>query len=252
MGHERNPAVTAELPQPLGDLGQMAVALHAIGREVLVHRDEVKAIANDAARARHAGGGADHHVADEPLAGQWCERQERGGRIAARVGDEPGAANVVAVELGEPVHRVAEELGSAMLAVGRLIGRLVMQPEIGRDVHDLLPRLHQPRHHPRGGAMRVGDDGRVGLGRVVWVEQGQLDGHAVARVEPIQTLPCVRARGRRRELQPRMPVNEVRRERSGESRCARDDDAGIRHGGFLRSPRGPTRWRCGARRPPRR
>ena len=93
----------AERRELLLDLGRVAVARDAVGVDVLVDGDEVGRVGGRAAGAGDAGLGVDHDVGDQARAGERREREDRGGRVAARVGDEVGVADLLAVELGQPV-----------------------------------------------------------------------------------------------------------------------------------------------------
>ena len=66
------------------------------------------------------------------------------------------------------------------------------QAEVGRQVDHAHPALVQRGHHRRGGAVRVGDDGGVGLPVALGVELLERQGHAVARVEVAQARADVR------------------------------------------------------------
>ena len=76
----------------------------------------------------------------------------------------------------------------------------------------------------RRGAVRVGDDRRVDPLDPVEVELGQLDRHPVARVERVEPLAGVAARGRGDELQARVVPDDLRRQRAGEAVGAGDQD----------------------------
>ena len=138
--------------------GSVAVALDSVRREVLVHRDEVETVSRDPPGAGDPRGGADDHVVREPRLGERCEREDGCGRVAARIGDEPGAPDLVAMELREPVDRVRQELRRSVVAVGLLVDGQVVQPEVGGDVdhgHSGARRSsRRPRRPPRAGRRR--------------------------------------------------------------------------------------------------
>jgi hypothetical protein len=87
------------------------MAVDAVGSEVLVDGDEMQAVPPTPSGARDARGGADDDVLREAGGDQRSQRQDGRGRIAAGVGDESRSAHLVAVELGQPIHGVVQELG---------------------------------------------------------------------------------------------------------------------------------------------
>jgi hypothetical protein len=116
---ERARHVGAEHGELLVDLRRVAVLADVVGVDVLVDGDEVGLGRRAAARARHAGLRVDDDVVDQARAGQRREREHRGRREAAGVRGDVRVAQLVAVELGQPVDRVAEQPGRAVLAVPR-------------------------------------------------------------------------------------------------------------------------------------
>ena len=93
------------------DLGRVAVAADLVGRDRLVDADEVLVVRRLAAGAADARLGVDHHVAEQLGAGERREGEDRGGRVAAGVGDEVGAGDLLAVQLRQPVHGAAHQSG---------------------------------------------------------------------------------------------------------------------------------------------
>ena len=73
--------------------------------------------------------------ATSPSQHRGRERQQRGLRVAPRIGDERRRFDRLAVQLRQTVHGVPEQLGGGMLGTVRLLerGRRV-QPEVGRYV----------------------------------------------------------------------------------------------------------------------
>ena len=74
--------------------------------------------------------------------------------------------------------------------------------------------------------MRVCDQSGVERRRVVQVELLKLHRHVVPRVQAIESLAGVPARGGRRELEARVAPYEPRRERPGEAGGPGDENAG--------------------------
>ena len=106
------------------DLRRVAVALDLVRGHVLVGRDVVRGLRRLAAGAADARLRVDHHVVDRAR-----PRQRRQRRAARRSGSSRGwrrgrrPAICLAVELGQPVDRGAEQLGRAVRAVPVLVGR---------------------------------------------------------------------------------------------------------------------------------
>jgi hypothetical protein len=165
------------------------------------------------------------------MAGERRERQDRGGRVAAGVGDEARVAHRLAVALGQAVHRLADQLGVRVLDVPALVLVDVSEAEIGAEVDDLDALGAQRRHHGRRGAVRVGDDGGVRFAVAVEVELLERERHAVIRVEVVEPAAGVAAARHRDEVEVGVTVHELRGERARVARGARDDDA--RHASHL-------------------
>ena len=142
----------------------------AVGHEVLGHRDEVRLGGGRAAGAGDAGLRVDDDVGDRAAARQRGQREQRRRRVAAGVGDEVGAGDLLAVDLGQAVDAGAEALGRAVLAVPALVGRPVAQAKVGGEVDDAHAALEQRVDDGRRRAVRVGDDRRVGVAVDVEVE----------------------------------------------------------------------------------
>ena len=259
-GDRRGAAERGEL---LLDLGPVAVALGLVGEGVLGHRGEVDGVV----AAAPVAGGALHRrdvgLGEQAAFGERRQGEQARGRVAAGRGDQLRLAQLVPVELGEPVDGALEQLGGAVLAVPALVGGQVAQAEVGGEVDDEDAEAAQRGDGRRGGAVRVGDDRRVDVLERVEVELGQLDRHAVARVELFEPLAGVAARGGGDQLQLRVAPDELGGERAGEAGGAGDEDPGrglaverlrarLSHGASPRSRRGAPRSRRAARRPPRR
>ena len=76
-------------------------------------------------------------VFDQPGVDQRLQREDRGGRIAARRCNRFGAADCLAVELGDAVDELAEQLRRLVrMAVPALVGRGVIEPEIGAEIDE--------------------------------------------------------------------------------------------------------------------
>jgi hypothetical protein len=90
---------------------------------------------------RHAGLGVDDHVVDQARARERREREQRGGRVAARVGDELGADDVLAIELGQAVDGPADQLGRFVIAVPAAVHVEVAQAEVSTEIDNAYAPL---------------------------------------------------------------------------------------------------------------
>ena len=234
------------------DLGDVTVARDAVRVEVLVDGHEMGLVGRGAPGARHPGLRVDDHVLDDPGPRQRCERQQRRGRVAARVRDQRGAADVLAVQLGEPVDSLAEELGRLVLAVPAPVHRGVVQAEVGAQVDDADATLAQLGDDGRGGAVGVGDDRGVDLGVAIEIELVELERHPVMGIQVVEPPPHVAAGGHRAQLQGWMAVQQPRGQRAREA-CGSEHRHAMRHGSSRPARRPPPRRSPrAARRPPRR
>jgi hypothetical protein len=138
--------VLLRLAKLLDRLGMVAVPGHAIGLEVVRGFGEQQAdlrLAPGARRARLA-------IRDQVLAVDHARFEERDEaqldrrRIAPRVADDARLADLVAMELRQPVHRFLEQVGARVLQLVPLLEqRDVADPEVGREVDHLHVGVHQ-------------------------------------------------------------------------------------------------------------
>jgi len=135
------------------DLDHVPVRADRVGLEVLVPLGEVVLRLGLAPGTAHAAGGIHDHLVwiNQPGLQQRQDPQGRGCRIAARIGDQPGAADLLAVQLRQAVNGVGQILQVGMLLVVPLfvVGRL-LQPIVGGEVNHAEPRLQQRGHELRG------------------------------------------------------------------------------------------------------
>src|SRR5882724_2688112 len=85
-----------------------------VGFEILVDLDEMEV----AAWLFTCSGGAGFAVADDLAAigdpiglGEWAEREDHAGGVAAGIGDEAGLGDFVGVKFGQAVDSLAEPVG---------------------------------------------------------------------------------------------------------------------------------------------
>src|SRR5713226_3817035 len=66
------------------------------------------------------------------------QRELGAGRVAAGIGDEMGAPDLVAIDLGEPVDRLPLQIGRMVLmAIPAGVGRRIGEPKVGRKIDHL-------------------------------------------------------------------------------------------------------------------
>src|SRR6266550_672769 len=164
------------------ELREVAVLVAGrIGAEVLGHLAEQEVPLERPARARHAGGGIDHHLAglvDQPAPRERQECEQRRGGIAPGISHQVRRRDMRAGDLRQPVDRVGG------------------QPEVGGQVHraftETAGRLHVARRYT------VGQRRQHDLGPR---ERGVLDADELDAVAPLAR----RGLGRReRHRGPRM------------------------------------------------
>ena len=115
----------------LGDLGPVAMAGRLVGVDVLGDGHEGGTLASAPAGTGNTGLGVDHHVFDQPGPGQWSQGKDGGRRVTTGVGDEFRLPDPLAVELGESIGRSFEQVRLAMRSVVLLVGRQVLEAEVG-------------------------------------------------------------------------------------------------------------------------
>ena len=110
-----------------------------------------------------------------------------------------------------------------------LVRTLVVQPEVGREIHDPYPLGPQLRDRRRRGAVRVGHHRHVrDRAQALRVELLEVERHPVARVEVVQAPPGVGARGHGLQRDPRVLPQQRRCERARKARRAHHAGAGQR------------------------
>ena len=121
-GLELHGELGAQQRELLLDLGRVAVGGDLVGNDVLARIGEVGALVERAPCAGDALLGVDDDILNQPGAGQRREREHGRGRIAARVGDDARRGDARAMQLGEPVHGLAQQLRLGVGAVPALVG----------------------------------------------------------------------------------------------------------------------------------
>ena len=115
----------------------VAVAGQPVGAERAVDFGEVRGEFESAPCAGDARLGVDHRAPVEPARfGERGEREDGRGRVAAGHSHQPRFADRVAVQLGQPVDGVGEQLGRGVLAVPLLVALELVEAEVGAGVDD--------------------------------------------------------------------------------------------------------------------
>jgi len=128
-----------------------------------------------AAGARDAALRVHDNVLEQACAGQGRQGEDRGGGVAARRADDGarGAADggeLSAVQLGQPVDGAPEQVGTGMTeVVPRRVVRGVPEPEVRTQVDDRLVAIQELVDAGGDGAMREGQEHRLGVVRHVVV-----------------------------------------------------------------------------------
>ncbi len=83
-------------------------------------------------------------------------------RVATWGGNEAGASQLVPVQLGQPVDRLADESRTGVRkAVPLLVQRRIPEPEVGPEVDDQPDDVNEGRHDRLGQPGREGDEDDV-------------------------------------------------------------------------------------------
>ena len=124
--------------------------MHAdpVGEQVLVHVREVELARRVLARARRAGNGADDDRIgfDQPVLEQGGQGQHGPGWEAAGIGDQVGALDLVAEQLGQAVDGLRQIARVGVLLVELLVDGHVLEPIVGAEVDHLDARVEQLGH----------------------------------------------------------------------------------------------------------
>ena len=146
-------AAAAVAGHGLLDLRHVLVTAEPVRAQVVRDLDEAVLLGRLAPRARDAA----HPGHGDPVRRGEARLHERrhgerdGGRIAARVRDEPRARELRARELGQAVARLGEERGRGVRepVPARIRGR-ILEPERAGEVDHADPALEQSRRELRG------------------------------------------------------------------------------------------------------
>ena len=149
----------------------MPVFSYRVGREPLVDLAEQPGnVEFRPARSGHAGLGIHYYRAhiDGSVRHQRGKRENRSGRVAARIRDKPCPGNLSCAQLAYAVDRLVDQFGRGVVAsVVMLVRGQVLEPEVRRHIDELLAVVHKPRRklHAHTVALRL-EIHVSGIGRV--------------------------------------------------------------------------------------
>ncbi len=156
--HERdmNLTVPAELAQLLSQLRKVAVAADRIGADRLVDLAEMDPNAGGPPGPTDARLGVDHEIGrGKPSRHRGCEGEDRRGRVTARHGDECSVPQLALMELGQPEHRLGEQVRLGMLLpVPDRVLRRIVQTKIRAHVDHPGARADPPGRFARANVVR--------------------------------------------------------------------------------------------------
>ena len=149
----------------LHHLRLMPVPVESVRAEVLADLGEVRRQFQRPARAGDAGLGVDDRAAIEPARRrQGRQPQDRGGGIAARHGHQLRLPDLVAVQFGQPVDGVRQEVRRGVLAVPARVLPGVVQAEVGAAIDHGRARLDEGAQGLGGGGVRQRREHHVDIG----------------------------------------------------------------------------------------
>ena len=195
------------------------------------------------------GLGVDDDVGDDPGARQRREPEDRRRGVAARVGDQRGAGDLVAVVLGQPVDRLADQPRLGMRAIPLLVDGGVAQAEVGAEIDHLDPPAAQLGHQLGGGAVGVGDDRGIDVGVPIEVQLLEHHRNAMVGIQLVDATADVGARRDRRQHERRMAVQQPGAQGAGIPGGAEHGDARS-HGPSPEAGRSAPMRSCAAGWPP--
>mmetsp|Transcript_43473 Transcript_43473/g.130416 ORF Transcript_43473/g.130416 Transcript_43473/m.130416 type:complete len:299 (-) Transcript_43473:116-1012(-) len=176
--------LAGRLAQALLNLRHVAVLADAVAIDALCNLAVQVGLLGGASGARHAALGVDDDVlrSDEASLEQRVQRQLGARRVAARVGQQAGALDLLAPKLRDAVHRLLLQLHRRMLMPVPLCIQLgIAKAEVRRQVNNLQLCWQLRYDFLRGRVRKAAEDGI----HVVVVDVGDLDklGHVNRRHE---------------------------------------------------------------------
>ena len=216
--------IGAKQGQLLLDLRRVTVFGDLVGQDVLAGERQVRSLVERAARSGDALLCVDHDVAEQSRARQRRESQHGSRGVAAGVRDDRRAHDLRAVQLGQPVHRLIEQLRAWMRPVPPLVGGKRGEAKVGAQIDHPHSQLAQHGDGRRGGGVRIGHDRRVDALQPQSLELLDLERHPVARIQGLERAPGVRAPRHGEQLEAGVPPQKLGRQRAGEAGGAGDND----------------------------
>ena len=208
------------------DLRDVAMAAaDLVGPEAVRDLAEQGGHAGGASGAAGAGLGVDDQGGrvDQAAAQERRQREDHRGRVAARIGGQPGGADALAVEFGQAVDRLGEQFRAGVLRVPGLVDPHVVQPVVGAQVHHLFAGGKQLGDDVHG--RLVGHGGEEEIGPVDQLRRTEVladDLHPLAQVREYlgQRLARVLPRGGHGDFDFRVPGEQTGQFNPGVSGCA--------------------------------
>ena len=218
-------------------LGCVAMRQQPVGDGIGVDVGEHVGVGRRTAGAGDARQCVDHHARGLDQAGvdERAQRQRRGGDVAARRGNQPGALQLVAVQFGQPEHGLGEQFGLGVLeaVVGRVGGR-ILQPERRREIDDTADVTDQRRRELHRSAVREAEEDQIEPEQSLRVELAEHEvgiGDFERRVQVGGAAPGHRVARRQPDVELGVLRGQSQQLGAGEPRCPDDPDgdAGSRH-----------------------
>ncbi|OIQ73395.1 hypothetical protein GALL_449670 [mine drainage metagenome] len=220
------------------DLRAVAMALDAVGLEIVRRLAEQQADFRLASRSRNARSAVGDQVVslDQPRrAQQWGVAQLHRGRVTTRVGDDARLGDGLAVEFDQAVRGLVQEFGAGVLHAvppGEFVQ--VLQAEVGGQIDDAHAGIDQAAGLRHRHAMRGGEKHHVAgvQGRVVRSGKRQIDLSAQAGEHVGYRHAGLFAGGDGHEFGVRMARQQAQQFHPGVAGAADDADAQTFHGLF--------------------
>ena len=175
-------------------------------------------------------------VSMSPARTNGAMASDAAGRVAAGDGDEVGADDLVAEQLGDAVGGLGQQLGRGVLrAVPLRVERGVLEPEVGRRVDDPLHPAPQLGHDRLAEPVRQAEEHQVEPGALVGAGRGERADRGRPRPGPgyrsATAVPGLAVAAGEADLELGMGREETQQLRPGEA--GRTEDADGDHGATL-------------------
>ena len=185
------------------------MAAQRVGHDVFIDLGEVGGQAQAPAGAGNTGLAVDDDVGlDEAILNHRGQGQDSAGRVAARIGHQPGRFHLIPMQLTEAVDRLLQ-VGRVLVlnTVPLLVLGSQLQPKIGADVHNLESLLQRRYHRLGAGLVGQGREGQV-QAAIQLGGDGEVQGRQV-REHLFQPLAGGATSGNRGDLHLRVLVQDA-------------------------------------------